>query len=413
MAGRGGDAVTARLLVVGGEDHDLRIPFLLRLRGLGYEVAAAGTGNPAPFTSAGIEYYPFQFGRFIGPLQDWHAVGALARIFRLARPDIVQCFDTKPNLLVPLAARRGQRRAIPVVRTINGMGWVFSSDGWPALALRPLYRALHRVAARSTAATVFQNHEDKDDFERHGMVGRGRSQHIPGSGVDAAAFTRAQEAGPAPGTLRETLGLGGAEIVLTVTRLTRQKGIPALLQAAALVNAARPGVRFLLVGPRQSEGPLAVLPAELDAHAPYVIATGRRADVPSLLGLADVFVFPTEYREGVPRAVLEAALAGLPIVATRMPGCTDIIRDGWSGRLVPPRDPAALADAILAMLHDRAAAAALGRNAARLVRQEFTLDLVIAGYAALYAEVLQDLQAPRAAAGAGSLPGAMQRAGPC
>jgi len=404
--------MTGRLLLVGGEDHDLRIPFLLRLRSLGYQVAAAGTGDPAPFACAGLEYHPFRFGRFISPQGDWRAVGTLARMFRSVQPDIVQCFDTKPNLLVPLAARRNHD-AIPVVRTINGMGWVFSSGGWPALALRPLYLALHRVAARSTAATVFQNREDKDEFERHGMVGRGRSQHIPGSGVDAAAFARARDAGPAPDALRKQLGLGEAEVVITVTRLTRQKGIPALLQAAARVHAVRPGVRFLLVGPRQSEGPLAVTQAEVDAHAPYVVATGRRAYVPSLLGLADVFVFPTEYREGVPRAVLEAALAGLPIVATRMPGCTDVVRDGWSGRLVPPRDPAALADAILAMLRDREAARVMGRNAAGLVRQAFTLDLVIARYAALYAELLQGPALPRMSPAAGALQGAVQRAGPC
>lgn len=405
--------MTGRLLLVGGEDHDLRIPFLLRLRNLGYQVAAAGTGDPMPFARAGLEYHPFRFGRFVSPLGDFRAVGTLAQMFRSARPDIVQCFDTKPNLLVPLAARRAHEGAVPVVRTINGMGWVFSSDGWPALALRPLYRALHRVAASSTAATVFQNREDKDDFERHGMVGRGRSQHIPGSGVDAAAFALARDTGPAPGVLREQLGLRGAEVVITVTRLTRQKGIPALLQAAARVHAVRPGVRFLLVGPRQSEGPLAVTQAEIDAHAPYVLTTGRRADVPSLLGLADVFVFPTEYREGVPRAVLEAALAGLPIVATRMPGCTDVVRDGWSGRLVPPRDPAALADAILAMLRDREAARAMGRNAAGVVRQAFTLDLVIARFAALYAELLQGPALPRTSLAAGALQGAVQRAGPC
>ena len=188
--------MTGRLLLVGGEDHDLRIPFLLRLSGLGYQVAAAGTGDPAPFARAGLEYHPFRFGRFVSPHGDWRAVGALARMFRSVRPGIVQCFDTKPNLLVPLAARR--TGGVPVVRTINGMGWVFSSDGWPALALRPLYRALHRAAARSTAATVFQNREDKDDFERHGMVGRGRSLHIPGSGVDAAGVAGPRRAARHP-----------------------------------------------------------------------------------------------------------------------------------------------------------------------------------------------------------------------
>uniref|UniRef100_UPI0013D55BAF glycosyltransferase n=1 Tax=Klebsiella pneumoniae TaxID=573 RepID=UPI0013D55BAF len=78
-----------------------------------------------------------------------------------------------------------------------------------------------------------------------------------------------------------------------------------------LVRAKRPATRFLLVGPRQSEGPFAVDQAEIDRHAPYVIALGARTDVPAILGLADLLVLPTEYREGIPRVLLEAGLAGL------------------------------------------------------------------------------------------------------
>jgi glycosyltransferase involved in cell wall biosynthesis len=378
--------LSAHVLLVGGEDHDLRIPFLRALRGQGFRVSAAGTGDPAPFARAGLDYHPFRFGRFASPRGDWAAIATLAQLFTDVRPDLVHCFDTKPNLLVPLAASRAGN--VQVVRTINGMGWVYSSSSWPALALRPAYRALHRLAARSTAATIFQNREDHAYFEQHRMLGGRRNQLIPGSGVDVGAFTRARDAGPSPAELREQLGLGASEVVVTVTRLTRQKGIPALLQAAALVHEVRPDVRFLLVGPRQSEGPFAVAQAEIDAHAPYVVATGKRADVPSLLGLADVFAFPTEYREGVPRVLLEAALAGLPIVTTRMPGCTDVVRDGWSGFLVPPSAPAALAGRILDMLRDRQAARMMGSRAAELVGREFTLDLTVARYAAVYADLL-------------------------
>jgi len=303
------------------------------------------------------------------------------------RPDLVQTFDTKPNLLVPLATRRAFE-SVRLVRTINGMGWLYSSRSPMALALRPVYCALQRVAARSTAATVFQNRADRDFFERHRMTGKSHSRLIQGSGIDIGRFERAQAAGPPPEQLRETLGLGTAEVVITVTRLTRQKGISTLLNAAALVHQVRPGVRFLLVGPRQSEGPFAIPQAEIDRHAPYVMALGRRADVPALLGLASVFAFPTEYREGVPRVLLEAALARLPIVTTSMPGCSDVVTEGQTGFLVPPRAPIALAARIIDLLRDRKTAQAMGRSAASFVAQEFGLGLTVARYASLYSEVL-------------------------
>jgi len=378
---------TPHLLLVGGEDHDLRIPFLLALRASGFRVAAAGTGDPAPFLRAGLDYHPFKFNRFVNPLADWAAVAKLARLFADVRPGLVQCFDTKPNLLAPFAARRVA--GLPVVRTINGLGWMHSSNAPLALALRPVFCALHRVAARSAAATVFQNREDQAYFKRHRMEGGRPSHLIPGSGVDIESFDQRAAAGPSAAQLRQELGLGAAEVVVTVTRLTRQKGIPTLLKAAARVHAVRPGVRFVLVGPREGEGPSAVTEAEIAAHRPYVVATGKRTDVPALLAMADVFVFPTEYREGVPRALLEAALAGLPIVATRMPGCTDVIRDGESGLLVPPRSPGALADRILTMLHDPAAGRAMGGRAAALVRRDFGLELTAGRYARIYTELLE------------------------
>jgi len=236
---------------------------------------------------------------------------------------------------------------------------------------------------------VFQNRDDQAFFMRHRMVGRRGQVVIPGSGIDVERFERAGATGSSPAELRKALGLGASEVVMTVTRMTRQKGIPTLLDAAALVHQHRPGVRFLLVGPRESEGPFAVTQAEIDRHAPYVLAVGPRSDVPALLGLADVFAFPTEYLEGVPRALLEAAVAGRPIVTTRMPGCTDVIRDGQNGFLVPPRDARLLAERILDLLRDRVTAAAMGARAAQLVRKEFNLEITVARYAAVYEDLVR------------------------
>ncbi|MBV8915408.1 MAG: glycosyltransferase family 4 protein [Acetobacteraceae bacterium] len=374
------------LLLVGGEDHDLRLPFMLALRDAGFRIAAAGTGSPAPFAAAAIPFLPFRFDRFINPAADGAAVAQLAGMLAKLRPRLVQCFDTKPNLLVPFAARR--IAGLAVVRTINGLGWMFSVSTPLALALRPVFATLHRIAARSTTATVFQNREDRDFFERRRMLGQSAAYLIPGSGVDIRQFERGLACGPAPDALRRELGLGDAPVVMTVARLTRQKGIPTLLEAAARVHAVRPEVRFVLVGGWETEGPLAVTAAEIASHQPYVVATGKRADVPSLLRIADLFAFPTEYREGIPRALMEAGLSGLPLIATRMPGCTDVVRDGETGRLVPPRDPQALADCILGLLAQRQAGREMGSRAARLVRAEFGLDLTVARYAHLYSTVL-------------------------
>jgi glycosyltransferase involved in cell wall biosynthesis len=386
--GKEDHALSPHLLCIGGEDHHLRIPFLLALGDRGMKVTAAGTGDGVPFACAGLDYHSFSFDRFVNPLADWTAIKTLAGLITDIRPDLVQSFDTKPNLLVPFAARGVG--GVAVIRTINGLGWIYSSRSMLALALCPVYRALHRLAARSTAMTVFQNREDQTFFERYAMISKGLSRLIPGSGIDIGRFERAAAAGPSPTDLRRMLGLENCEIVITVTRLTRQKGVPTLLEAAAQVHQQRPSVRFLLVGPRDSEGPSAVTQAELGRHAPYVIAIGPRSDVPSLLTTADVFAFPSEYREGVPRALLEAGLAGLPIVATRMPGCSDVVRDGWNGFLVPPHAPRLLAAKILDLLDDRAAARVMGARAAELVRQEFSLDLTVARYAATYKELLDN-----------------------
>jgi glycosyltransferase involved in cell wall biosynthesis len=379
--------VTPHLLYVGGEDHHLRIPFMLAVRDRGFRITAAGSGERAPFSKVGIDFRPFHFDRFMNPRSDWTALKTLSTILRELRPDLAQGIDTKPCLFLPLAAAAIGYHG--VVRTICGRAWVYSSRSPLALVARPVYRTLHRAAARSTAATVFEQNDDHDFFKRHRMIGK-NGLVIPAGpgGVDVDGFERALAKSPAANDLRQELGLGSAPVVITVTRMTRQKGIPTLLKAAALVHRARSDVKFLLVGPRESEGPLAVSQAEIDQHAPYVVAVGPRRDVPALLGLADAFAFPTEYREGVPRALLEAALAGVPIVSTNMPGCCEVIRDRWSGLLVPTGAPERLAAAIIDLLRDPMTARTMADRAKKLVREQLSLEISVTHHVALYAKLL-------------------------
>lgn len=375
-----------RLLLVGGEDHALRIPFLIDLRARGFAVAAAGTGDPGGFLENGISYFPYHFDRMPNPLADWRSLRQLKRIIRKVQPDVVHAFDTKPGILVPLAARHCSQTQ--VVRTINGLGWLFSSNTPLAQALRPVFNLLHRVTAPLTSLTVFQNRSDQAFFQRAHMIGSGGSLLIPGSGVDPDRFAKALDDGPSSLELRNALGLSNDEVVITVARLSRLKGIPVLLEAAALVNQQRPNVRFLLVGSRETEGKFAVAQGEIDRHAPYVKALGQRADVPALLRMSNVFAFPTALYEGVPRALLEAALAGVPIVTTDMPGCADVVQDGASGYVVRSGDPQQLADRIICLLRNQAAARAMADRAQTHVRSAFNLDLIVRRYEDAYRQLM-------------------------
>ena len=125
------------VLCIGGVDHALRIPFLLALRDYGFRVSAAGTGDRAPFAQAGLDYHPFQFERFFNPLADWAALKSISKLVADVQPGLVQCFDTKPNVLVPLAARGV--RDVRIVSTINGLGWLYSSYSMQALG--PIVRS--------------------------------------------------------------------------------------------------------------------------------------------------------------------------------------------------------------------------------------------------------------------------------
>jgi glycosyltransferase involved in cell wall biosynthesis len=374
------------VLCVGGDDHHLRIPFLRRLYNEGYRVTALTSGDASPFDHSAVACLVFRLNRSANPMADMKTVVELGAIISELKPSLIQTFDTKPNFLVPLASWRAS--SAPVVRTINGLGWLYSSPSMFARTLRPAYRALNRVAARRVSATVFQNRDDEAFFRRHGLVGASAVHRIAGSGVDIEQFEAMRRCGPSSDRLRVELDLGGGPVVITVTRLMRVKGIPTLLEAAAIIHGKRPDVRFVLVGPIDQEGPQSLRPEEIERHHPYVVSTGRRSDVPSLLGLAAVFAFPTRYREGIPRVLLEAALAGLPIVTTAMPGCTDVVTDGRTGCIVPEGSAEALASRILSLLDDRPTAIALGARAAELVKERFGIDRIVSQYASLYRALL-------------------------
>jgi glycosyltransferase involved in cell wall biosynthesis len=138
-----------------------------------------------------------------------------------------------------------------------------------------------------------------------------------------------------------------------------------------------------------SAGRRAVAPSVIRSYAGDVRYLGARDDVPALLALADLFVLPTYYREGVPRVLLEAAATGVPSIATDMPGCREVVAHGRTGLLVPPRDPARLAEAIADLFNSDKRRAEMGRAALEEVAASFDLSRIAGAYDSIYDRVLQ------------------------
>ena len=261
--------------------------------------------------------------------------------------------------------------------------------------------ALARVRARVASAQLFVEMPRLRGIDlQHAVISRSLHRHIavsrhvawrlhdrfdvPGERIAVIpnAVTLAPPA-PRDAALRARVLLGQrAPLVLTVARLDAQKGVAYLLDAAAEV----PDAIFVIAG----EGPeRATLEARASALgiAHRVRFLGHRRDVPPLLAIADLFVLPSLW-EGLPLSVLEAMAAGVPVVATRIGGTDELVRDGETGTLAPPENGPALAEAIRAALYDRERALRMAAAARALVEREHSSAVMVSATSALYEELL-------------------------
>jgi glycosyltransferase involved in cell wall biosynthesis len=376
---------------VGGEDVDARISFLRVLAQEGFRVGALGSGGARAFESAGIQFCAYPLERSVDPLADARSVATLTKHFRAGRPDIVHAFDTKPAIYAMIAAGLAK---VPVrMRTVTGLGYLFSENDLRTRMLRAAYLVLHRLARRHVSWTVFQNCEDRDYFLAAGLSATHRVSVIRSSGIDPVAIAERTGTAAEIVALRRDLGLENRRIVLMASRLVVQKGVREFLDAARAIAATYKDVQFLLAGPMTGEGREAIPAAEVESAAHVVRALGRRSDLIRLMQMVDLFVLPSYYREGVPRVLLEAALVGCPLVTCDMPGCRDVVQDGVTGWLVPPRDGPALAATIgRALDSPPEIRASITERARRLVESEFSLQKIASDYAALYHRLLAEVR---------------------
>jgi glycosyltransferase involved in cell wall biosynthesis len=326
---------------------------------------------------AGLRLIPIRFTRSgLHPLNELRSLRELTAIYRREAPDLVHHVSLKPVLFGTLAAHRTGTPA--VINAIMGLGWVFSSDSLKARAMRPLVRAgLRWALAGERTRVIVQNSDDANGLIGSRLIIPDHVRLIRGSGVDPAKYSAEPSTAQPP-------------LVILPARLIEAKGVLQFIEAAAILKREGIAARFALVGKPDPGNPTTISPRQLEQHiaAGHVEYWGWRDDMPAVFRQASIVCLPTYYGEGLPKALLEAAAAARPIVATDVPGCREIVRPGKNGWLIEPRNTRALADALRQAIAQPALCAAYGAAGRRIVEREFSLDTIIRDTLAVYEELL-------------------------
>ncbi len=312
------------------------------------------------------------------------ATGAVAALLGDLRPEVIHNHMYRAELVGTRAAialgEIGRPRPF-VVSTVHSSRVRSDED---RAELRILTPRMDRLIAVSRSIVDKLHHEGRDTAPIE----------LIHNGVD---LQRYDHQGPCC-TLREEYGLPAVgPIVGVVARLEPEKGHPTLLEAWPLVLAVVPDATLLVVGEGSRREALEAMSHELGI-AGRVVFTGRRDDVPAVTAALDVAVLPS-YREALGLTILEAMALSRPVVASNVGGIPEMIEDGVTGLLVPPRDPESLAGAIIRLLRDHPLADTLARAGHDLVHERFCIELMVEAVERIYDEGARSMRPAEVAAG--------------
>lgn len=373
------DRARARLLFVVNEagyflSHRGAIARAAAAAGWDVHVAVPESDRRGEIEALGVEMHAVPMSRAgLHPLDNLRSLLALQALCRRLRPDVVHTIALKAVFLGGAAARiAGVRKR---VFAVAGLGHIDTRRDVGALAMRAGLRTLLPWLVGRDGRLIVQNEADLARASATAALAR-RALLIPGSGVDLEAFRPAPEP-------------DGPVTVVLPARMIWQKGVGDFVEAARILRARGEAVRMCLAGDSDPGNPGAIPPSTLRAwHGEGAVAwLGHCADMPRVLAEAHIVCLPSYYGEGVPKSLLEAAAAGRPVVTTDTPGCRAAVAPAESGVLVPPRAPAALADALARLAGDAAGRRRLGAAGRRLAESRFALPAVIDQHLSLYDEV--------------------------
>jgi len=266
-----------------------------------------------------------------------------------------------------------------IVHTLHGIHYLHYRNP----LLKFLYILQERHFSRRTDAVIFVSDADIEMGKKHGLAPEGKRRLIK-NGVDIRSLIHSEELGQRKEDLRVKFKLS-PPVIGTVARLHRQKGILYLLRAAKEIHGRHPEATIVVVGGGPLEESLRRQAAKLELGRNFLML-GERTDAREILSLFDIFVLPSLW-EGLPLVLIEAAALGKPMIATDIDGVREVIRNGENGILVPPRDPAKLAESVIRLIEDPSLASKLGVNAEKEIPHLFPLSRMVEKTQQLYLEL--------------------------
>jgi len=362
-----------------------RLPMARAAQHAGFDVAVATrvAAHGERIRAEGFALHPLRWRRRdIGPWASLRAVGEVYRLYSRERPLLVHHVALKPAVLGSVAALLAGVPA--VVNAVTGVGFVASSPSLRARLLRrPMDFALARLLERPNSRVIVQNEDDRALLLSLRSGADERIVVIRGSGVDTTHF----RATPEPPVPPVTAGYAG--------RMLADKGVAVLVEAQQSSRRRGGDLRLVLAGTPDPENPSSIDAATLAAWRalPGITWLGEVDDIRTLWSIAHIAVLPSR-REGLPKSLLEPAAMGRPLIATDVPGCREIARDGVNALLVPPDDAGALAAALERLADDAELRRRFGAASRALVESELAADAVGAATVACYRSLLRALRLP-------------------
>jgi glycosyltransferase involved in cell wall biosynthesis len=337
-------------------------------------VVAANVGCYGPEIEAmGCILEPMAFDRGgINPLRDLKTLAKIVSMLRRQRPDILHSVGMKPVLYGGIAAALARVKA--TVSAMAGMGYLFTGDRSHLVVIRQAILTVLRLCIRLRGgALIVQNEDDRTFILTQKLVSPDRLELIPGSGVDLGALPEM----PFP--------VEPPVVFACVSRMLRDKGILELVDAARILKNGTSPCLVRLVGGVDSQNPTSLSEEQLKAWQAEGLVEwlGHQSDIAAVWRDAHVAVLPS-YREGMPKALLEAQACGRPVITTDVQGCREAIRDGVEGRLVPVRQALPLAKAMDELARDPAMRKAMGRAARQRAETRFDQRVIAQRHLDLY-----------------------------